>query len=94
MAVVLENGKYVVEIDQSSGKMTFFRNGEPWESAQNEWQYAKFIFLAMIRIEELELKLNGVVKLVDECFCHDPYGGAVLDSLTTTVHKVVSSGDN
>lgn len=60
MRIKLEDGKYEVELDHATGKMTFYRNGEPWTAAQQDWQHAKFIYCTVSRIAELEEALRTI----------------------------------
>ena len=54
MRIELDEGKYVVEMD--NGKMTFYRHGEPWPAAQDSFEHSKLISSMVYRIAELEGK--------------------------------------
>jgi len=53
--VILDSGKYVINFDDSTGEMKFFRNGEDWP-AGNELRHAKVVAALVQRVIELESK--------------------------------------
>lgn len=72
--VKLDDGKYTINMDEKTGAMTFYRNGEPWTAGQEGFQHAKVVYCMVARILELEEGHAGMVEAlrnVDK-FSNDP----------------------
>lgn len=64
--VKLDDGKYAINMDDNTGAMTFFRNGEAWPGGQEAFQHAKLVSSMAYRILELEASNAGLVEALKE----------------------------
>jgi len=76
-SIQLEGGKYAVELDDDTAKMTFLRHGEPWPAGQEAFQYAGLV-LAMA--QELADAQEAVRSSVDYRALLVRYMAAVIDA--------------
>lgn len=52
--ITVADGKYSIDVDEQTGTMLFYRNGEPWDAGNESYAFSGLVASLVARITELE----------------------------------------